>query len=759
MSDPQFSFHCASIEDPTLRVFRFRGHESVSQPFEFTIGLVSKNADLDLAAPIGQPACLVLRGYSADGQPYRRYVHGVIERFVQIGAGTHHSRYEAKLVPTVLPLQYTRNSRIFQQLSTPDVTRRVLQDGGIAGNAISSLLHSRYEPRDYCVQYQESDLSFIARLFEEEGIFYFFEHERDRDRLVLGDGSHAFEALKGYSTVRMRDTPHKYEESLFELRAEMSLRPGTAVLRDYKFKQPSLDMEAVVKAERFTEYQMYYFPAESVDPTLVSRLAKVRLEELQCQQSQYVGRSNVRELQPGSLVTVSGHRRRECNQQYLILAVEHEGEQPEALSEELGTDLKTSYSNQVVFMPAKVAYRPPRVTDRPCIAGVQTAIVMGPPGEEIHCDKHGRVKVLFHWDRQGARGDNSSCWIRVSQPWGGMGQGGMFIPRVGQEVVVQFLEGDPDRPLIVGRVYNGENPVPHELPAGKNISTIRSASTPANGGFNEIKFDDSAGSELIYIHAQHDKLTEVGNNQTDIVGGNVSETYKGFLTTEVSKDVQQTYKAKQTTEVTGDVKETYKANQTTEVTSDVTQTYKANQTLNLTGHLKETIDGGVEQIITKGVTQTVTGEYKQTITGDTTQAITGPYTQTVSQTGNIHVTGNLDITSDAVCTITGAQHLKLHGQSWFKTSNASGEATLSKNTFAALKSDIVGMKVDLYTSKFADKGFEVGHVGTALHIGLMQIRKVAAISLISATLALSSADLDLSRSAARIRNAGIHIEG
>ena len=547
LSQAEFLFHSDALADATLFVYQFSGSESLSQPFEFQVDLVCDDPNLDLEAPIGQAACLTLRGRTFDGGRYQRYVHGVIERFVQIGAGIRQSRYQATLVPTIKQLAFTRNSRIFQKLSSPDVTKQVLSEDKIPSDWVSQLLHGSYGPRDYCVQYQESDLNLIQRLWEEDGIFYFFEHERDKDKLVLGDGGHAFSTLPVYEELRLRDKPHLHEECLFEFRAESAMRPGGTVLRDFKFKQPALEMEATAQASKFADFKMYYFPGEYVDPQLGKQIAQLRLEELQCQKSFYVGTSSVRAMLPGHKFTLCGHRRDDCNQEYLIISVEHRGTQPLALGEEGNGKQEAAYQNRLTCIPTQVPFRPARVTPRPTISGVQTAVVVGPPGEEIHCDDHGRIKVKFHWDRSAGRDDNSSCWIRVSQPWGGAGQGGMFIPRVGQEVVVQFLEGDPDRPLIVGRVYNGENPVPHGLPAAKNISTIRSASTPGGGGFNEIKFDDSKGKEEVFVHAQFDMNEVVENNhsthvlvdQRNTVDGNQTETIKKHQTLTVTEGDQQ----------------------------------------------------------------------------------------------------------------------------------------------------------------------------------------------------------------------------
>ena len=605
LSQAEFLFHSDALAEATLFVYQFSGSESLSQPFEFQVDLACDDPNLDLEAPIGQAACLTLRGRTFDGGRYQRYVHGVIERFVQIGAGVRQSRYQATLVPTIKQLAFTRNSRIFQKLSSPDVTKQVLSEDKIPSDWVSKLLHGSYGPRDYCVQYQESDLNLIQRLWEEDGIFYFFEHERDKDKLVLGDGGHAFSTLPVYEELRLRDKPHLHEECLFEFRAESAMRPGGTVLRDFKFKQPALEMEATAQASKFADFKMYYFPGEYVDPQLGKQIAQLRLEELQCQKSFYIGTSSVRAMLPGHKFTLCGHRRDDCNQEYLIISVEHRGTQPLALGEEGTGKQEAAYQNRLTCIPTQVPFRPARVTPRPTISGVQTAVVVGPPGEEIHCDDHGRIKVKFHWDRAPGRDDNSSCWIRVSQPWGGSGQGGMFIPRVGQEVVVQFLEGDPDRPLIVGRVYNGENPVPHGLPAAKNISTIRSASTPGGDGYNEIKFDDSKGKEEVFVHAQfdmnevveHNHSTHVLVDQRNIVDGNQTETIKKNQTLTVTEGDQKI------TVQTGKRDTTIQQNDT--LTVHASQKLQVDQQRQHTVGQSETIKVGASQSTTVMGTHTV----------------------------------------------------------------------------------------------------------------------------------------------------------
>ena len=466
-------------------------------------------------------------------------MHGVIERLVQLSAGVRYSLYEVTLISTVGTLAYGRDARIFQELSAPEVLLTVLKDGRLPAGGVQALLHGSYGARDYCVQYEECALHFIQRLCEEEGVCFFFDHQAEREVLLLGDGPHVFDTLPNHPRVRHFDEPHLYEEGVWDFRATSTLTSGATVLRDFRFQQPSLEMEVRAEGKAHREYPTYSYPGEYVDPGLGQLLATLRLEEQVGGRHRYCGQSSFRALLPGYKFTLDGHRRRACNQEYLIVAVEHTGVQPQALPQApAGTDEpnssahKLSYQNRVECIPAGVTFRPARVTPRPQISGVQTAVVVGPPGEEIHCDEYGRVKVQFHWDRRGKKDDHSSCWIRVSQPWSGVGQGGVFMPRVGQEVVVQFLDGDPDRPLIVGRVYNGENPLPYELPAAKTISTLRSASTPGGEGYNELRFNDQRGHEQLHLHAQRELSVVVGHNHHRQVGADerCSVTGSRFVT-------------------------------------------------------------------------------------------------------------------------------------------------------------------------------------------------------------------------------------
>ena len=547
-----FWFRCPALKDETLRVYRFTGREALNQPLVFAIELVSADPNLPLDALLGQPGQLTLRGRHPDGRHYERCVRGVIARAVQLAAGPHFSVYRVTLSSMLAMLGQGRDRRIFQDLSTPDVVLAVLREGGIAGDAVQPLLHDSYRRREFCVQYAESRLQFLQRLLEHEGICFFFDPQADRELLLLGDGAHAFSALPESPFLRHRDGPHLYEEGVWEFQDESALLPEAAVLRDFYFPQPGLDMEASAATERGSNSLVYDFPGGYENPADGQRLAKVRLQEQLCQRHRYRGRSNVRALAPGFTFTLSGHHRTACNQPYLIVEVAHRGVQPQALPSGAGAEAlglaepergphQLGYQNRVLCQPAGVVFRPARLTARPQLAGAQTAVVIGPAGEEIHCDEYGRVKLRFPWDRREECGEPSSGWVRVSQPWSGIGHGGVFLPRIGQEVVVVFLGGDPDQPLIVGRVGNGENPVPYPLPAAKTISTLRSASTPGGEGYNELRFEDAKGREQLHLHAErelsivvgHDHNHHVAADERCTVDGDRSLTVKGSLRTVV----------------------------------------------------------------------------------------------------------------------------------------------------------------------------------------------------------------------------------
>jgi type VI secretion system secreted protein VgrG len=443
-----------------------------------------------------------------------------VSRFGQSSERTRLTQYTAELVPKVWLLGHRRNSRIFQELAVPDIIKKVLTDAKIPPDQFKFNLKGKYAEREYCVQYRESDLAFISRLMEEEGIYYWFEHSKDKHVLQMGDATTAHGPIQGDAKVVFHEATGEEPEleHIFHFRYSEQVRSGEVVLRDFDFKKPTLDLTAQKAADIHKELQVYDYPGEYTLPSVGTSWSEVRLQELQSARRIGVGKTNCRRFVPGYKFTMEEHARPKLNREYLLTRVHHTGAQVQALKEAAGAAAVNEYRCEYVCIPSDVQFRAPRLTPRPVVHGSQTAIVTGPAGEEIYPDEHGRVKVKFHWDRDPKKDEKSSCWIRVSQNWAGAGWGAMIIPRLGQEVIVDFLEGDPDQPIITGRVYNGDNRVPYGLPGAKTRSTLKSNSSKGGGGSNEMRFEDAKGSEEIYLHGQKDWNIVIENDKTQKIG-------------------------------------------------------------------------------------------------------------------------------------------------------------------------------------------------------------------------------------------------
>ncbi len=507
----RFTFKVEGLAEE-LRVLNFSGDESISQPFNFELAVATEEGELSFADVIGKHA--LLSCYGADD--IERYVNGIISRVEQLESGRRFTVYQLELVPQVALLGYRYNSRIFQNLTVQDIIQQVLNDAEIPSDQYGFVLQGTYEPREYCVQYRESDFNFISRLMEEEGIFYFFEHSEETHRLVIADSVSAHEEIMAPAQVLYRapTTLLADQEQITQFRYSESIQSGIVVLRDFNFKKPALNLESQQQADIETELEVYDFPGEFQEPDRGDQLAGVRLEALRAAKKTGMGQSNCKRVVPGFRFTLTEHPRDEFNQEYLITSLTQSASQPQALEEGAGAGAG-SYSNQFQCIPAAVPFRPVQRARKPLMEGVQTAIVVGPEGEEIYTDEHGRVKVQFHWDRLGENNENSSCWIRVSQVWAGANWGAMHIPRIGQEIIVNFIEGDPDRPIITGRVYHGTNRPPHPLPGSKTKSTVKSHTSPEDGTYNELLMEDKQGeTQVVLSNAYGHKITEDEKTQS-----------------------------------------------------------------------------------------------------------------------------------------------------------------------------------------------------------------------------------------------------
>lgn len=514
-NEATFAIRVEGQPDDELRVLRVRGEEGISMPFRFDLELVSDNPGVDLAAVVGKTAVLAIRGYEED-----RHVHGIVSRFEQGAIGTRFTRYFAQLVPRLWKLGLREDSRMFQDKSVPDILKAVLDGAGVPSTGYRLSLQSAYKPREYCVQYRESDLAFLSRLTEEEGIFYFFEHKPDDHVLVIADDPSAFAVIAGDANVVYREPSGAVpdQEYVGVLRYAESVRVGAIAMRDYNFQRPATNLEARDQAGQDDDLEYYEFPGRYQAADEGKRLASLRLAEQQALRKVAVGASVSQRFVPGAKFTLAEHRREGWNREWLLTDVLHDGYEPQALEEELvraGQSAEPEYTNEFRAIPSDVAYRPLRSTPRPLVHGPQTAIVTGPSGEDIHTDEYGRVKVRFFWDRRAKDDDTSSAWVRVLQS---AGTSSAFIPRVGQEVLVEFLNGDIDFPVVVGTLWNANRMPPYALPDTKTVTALKSAHSPDKAAFNEIRFEDKEGEEQMFVHAHKNMDVRIGEDGYDFVG-------------------------------------------------------------------------------------------------------------------------------------------------------------------------------------------------------------------------------------------------
>jgi type VI secretion system secreted protein VgrG len=496
----------------------FTGQEELSRLFTYHLDMLSEEDGIAAKDIVGKGVTWCVA--EVDSEP--RFFHGVVRRFV---AGPRRVRtlrgYRAEVVPWLWFLTRTTNCRIFQNKTAPQIIEAIFGDLGLTDYELS--LTRTYPQREYCVQYRETAFNFVSRLMEYEGIFYFFRHEEGKHTLVLADQKSAFkdvpESQVAYSPGSLAPNhistwDHQYE-----------FRSGKWAQIDYNFETPSTSLltstNKLIDLPDADKFELFDYPGLYKVKGDGDAEVKVRMEEEETPYDMVTGTSRCCTFTPGGKFTLEGHDCDAENQTYALIAVEHSATDTSYSASGGGSE----YGNTFTCIPSTVSFRPGRLTPRPVVQGPQTAVVVGPAGEEIYTDKYGRVKVQFHWDREGKKDENSSCWIRVAENWAGKNWGIVFNPRIGQEVVVDFLEGDPDRPLITGRVYNAEQMPPYELPANQTQSVLKTRSSKSGtaDNFNELRFEDKKGSEEVYFHAEKDFNRVVENNDTLKVGSDKAD--------------------------------------------------------------------------------------------------------------------------------------------------------------------------------------------------------------------------------------------
>ncbi|MDH3902179.1 MAG: type VI secretion system tip protein VgrG [Xanthomonadales bacterium] len=543
--DTNFPVKIKSSLAGDLLVDSMSGEEEMGRLFEFHLELMSENAELHFDKVVGQQVTVSVVLDSGE-----RYFNGYITEFRYTGAQDRFSRYQATVRPWFWFLTRTSDCRIFQEMTVPDIIKQVFSDNGMAD--FKDLLKGKYRTWEYCVQYRESDFNFISRLMEQEGIYYYFEHESERHVLVMADDVSAHSPFPNYKAVpfhaKSGSRGEIFEDHLDSWTPIQSIMPNKYAVQDFNFKNPNTNLLSKNKLDikhdmpPSLDPEIYDYPGEYPTRDDGENYAKIRLQELKCQQERIRASGTSRGMAPGFVFALEDHPRDDQvkGKKYLVLSISHYINNKDF--DTGGGGSMELYHCDIEVMDKNIPFRAERRTAKPMVQGPQTAIVVGPANDEIYTDPFGRVKVQFHWDRYGKDDENSSCWVRVSQLWAGKRWGAMHIPRIGQEVIVSFMEGDPDRPIITGRVYNAVNMPPYELEGNKTQSGIKSRSTQDGGpdNFNELRFEDKKGSEEVYLHAEKDLTIKVEDAEAETVGTSITTNAGASISRSAGADISRT---------------------------------------------------------------------------------------------------------------------------------------------------------------------------------------------------------------------------
>lgn len=591
--------------------------DEMSRLSEWNLDLVSLKNDINPDGILGKNVTIKL-GLPDDST---RFFNGYVTRFSQGGAYGRYVRYFARVRPWLWFLTRTADCRIFQEMKVPDILKAVFDDHKTAN--VKFDLTNGYRKWTYCVQYRETDFNFVSRLMEHEGIYYYFTHEEGKHTLVVTDSLSKHGPTPGYEELNFiapGEMVRPEYEHINSWDFSREVQPGVYVHDDYDLERPSVELKTkkvLARGYEPSDYEVYDFPGLYVQTADGEQSASVRIDELGSQFEACHAATNARGIAVGALFALEKCPRPDQNREHLVLASSYDLEfsDYEGMPHGEGSSCKCSF----VAMSSAQQFRPRRLTPKPFVQGPQTAVVVGPAGDQIYTDKYGRVKVQFHWDRRGKKDENSSCWIRVSHPWAGKGWGSVATPRIGQEVIVDFLEGDPDQPIITGRVYNAEQVPPFGFPAGAVISGVKS-DTHKGAGYNEMSFDDTAGTEKITIHGQfdmnstieHDQTLTVHNNRTDRIDVDDSESVGNNQKWDVGVNRDAKIGSNETLTVGANRTKKIGANETINVGSNRDSTVGASETATVA--LQRTHSVGVNETITVGAAQEITVGAMQAIT-------------------------------------------------------------------------------------------------------------------------------------------------
>lgn len=584
-------------------VTRFVVREALSEPFDIEVEFSSNDADLELEPLVWSGAGIELID-DASGADTLRF-HGVIEEAEYLGAlvaGTH--AYRLRLRPAVHGLSYRFRTRTFQGKSAVDIVRQVMTDAGLPAAGVRWHTTASYPVRDFCLQYQESELAFVSRLLEDEGIFYWFEHEAGAHVMHLADAAAAHTPIDGTSAISFSTDLHLGREAVTELALTTSVTHDAYAARDWNYEVPATPLDATQNGAPAPVFERYEYPGYFARNTDGGRRAHNRLAEALLDRYVVEGASTCRRLHPGRTFEVADARPEALSRGYLLRAVEHAYDAAAARGRGDGSAVATAarpahheaYRARFTAVPDDMEFRPPRVTPRPAVAGKESAVVTTPGGEEIHVDEMGRIKVHFYFDREGAVDDHASFWLRTQQQ---NTAGAMILPRVGWEMSVAFVDGDPDRPVALQKLYNQETMPPYGLPANKTQSALQSSSTPGGGGTNEVRLQDGAGGMEFALHAQKDFALAAGHDMTEEITVDASEEVVQQLATTVGASESVKVGAKQSTSVTGNCTLQTTGSKTVSVSAMDDWGVTGNYSVSSGGDRSETVSGMMNVLANK----------------------------------------------------------------------------------------------------------------------------------------------------------------
>lgn len=653
---------------------RMTGYDEIGGCFVFNVDLVSEDIDIAAADLLGQG--ITLRISHEDAEPV--FLHGLVDRLSMTEVSGKWAGYRAQLRPWLWFLSKSTDNRIFQNLSIVEIIEEVF--GAYSAAKFENRLQGTYDPIPYCVQYGESDLDFLMRWMEHEGIFTFFEFDDGAHTLILVDTLSALEPASGQEEIAFApDLRPSYDNRNFitQWTWDAQVTTGEFTHTDYDFTKPAADlMGKSVNAggHDLGDLEDYHYPGTYTALDRGDALALVRMQALKSPFTRASAQATVRGIHSGHLFKLTGFWREAENAEYAILRTDYELWDGQYSAHE--SEVDEGFQIQLSLTPTIEEYRPPRRTPKPVMRGPQTAVVVGPAGEEIFTDEYARVKVQFHWDRLGASDENSSCFVRVSSVWAGSGYGFIQIPRIGQEVIVDFLEGDPDQPIITGRVYNAAQMPPYGLPGNATQSGWKSDSSLGGGGFNELRFEDKAGSEEVYFQAQKDHNELVKNDETRLIQHDFSERVDNNATQSIGVDRAEDVGNNKTTDIGVDRTVTIGSNDTESVGSNRSLSVGADETIDIGANSSESIGANHTQTVGANQSITVTVARSDNVGGAESRVVGAAQSQAVGAARTVTVGADQSHTIGAnnSWTVASNESQTIGGD---RTENVSGNETIN----------------------------------------------------------------------------------